>query len=882
MFAIPSKAYRLWALCLGLWLGLGYKLGSSFSATALDPHDLDPAAQLALAQALNHQGQVALQRGQPQQALALWQQATTAYEQLEDQRGAIGTRLNQARALEELGQYRRACQTIVTTLTSIEDCNFGADEAKFQSALADLISPVNPVINYPLQIISLPSFGHLLRLLGQLDRAEEVLDQALTIAPDGNDRARIFLSLGQIKQAQYQRDQDLYQRTTFQPLGITPEVIKEHREEAVAFYDQAINLSSNSSPERTIRAQILRLKLLMEVRESSPAMTTLSPLDLEHLTDKIETQVLALKETQFTDLPQNRTTVYLRLNLAETFMHPSFSQEFRPEFRHRFRAVAEHHIQTAQQEATALDDHRAQSHSRGTLGLWYQQQENWQPALDNTQLALELARQLQSPELIYKWAWQLGRIYQVQGNLERAKGAYKTALTALDQVHQDLGTLDREIQFSFQDEVEPVYREFIDVLLEQYWLQQNSPDHSPDNQNLQQVIEVLDQLQVAELENFLNCDLSQILGPEAGDPEAERILAPETAVIHAIVQNNQLVVILETPKTTPESPTPEFPTPESQELDHHIDHHRVILDRTEVEALSKTLQRELGTLYLSPTGVQASQQLYNWLIKPFKSTLETYSIKTLIFTLDSPLRGIPMAALHNGEQYLIEEGYALALVPSLDLLKPTSPSSNPLEVLAFGLSEVRPDFAPHQNFAPLQHVETELAQIPSQILAEQRLNQDFTEREFETLVGPRAAKVVHLASHGQFSSVPEETFVLAWDKRLGIDDFALVLQQRTQQRPEAIELLILSACETAAGDTRATLGLAGIAIQSGARSTLASLWTINDRSTAILMKHFYQRLATPGISKAEALRQAQVQLMQTPGYSFPRFWASYILIGHWL
>jgi CHAT domain-containing protein len=97
-----------------------------------------------------------------------------------------------------------------------------------------------------------------------------------------------------------------------------------------------------------------------------------------------------------------------------------------------------------------------------------------------------------------------------------------------------------------------------------------------------------------------------------------------------------------------------------------------------------------------------------------------------------------------------------------------------------------------------------------------------------------------------------------------------------------LELLVLSACQTAVGDRRASLGLAGIAVKSGAKSTIASLWNIQDRSASLLMRQFYQELANNNISKAEALRRAQKTLLADPQYESPLFWAPYVLLGNWL
>jgi CHAT domain-containing protein len=102
----------------------------------------------------------------------------------------------------------------------------------------------------------------------------------------------------------------------------------------------------------------------------------------------------------------------------------------------------------------------------------------------------------------------------------------------------------------------------------------------------------------------------------------------------------------------------------------------------------------------------------------------------------------------------------------------------------------------------------------------------------------------------------------------------------TKQKP--IELLVLSACQTALGDDRATLGLAGVAVRAGARSTLASLWSVDDAATALLMSRFYQYLAeNPNLTKAEALQRAQISLLEHRIFRRPSYWAAFVLVGNW-
>jgi CHAT domain-containing protein len=185
-------------------------------------------------------------------------------------------------------------------------------------------------------------------------------------------------------------------------------------------------------------------------------------------------------------------------------------------------------------------------------------------------------------------------------------------------------------------------------------------------------------------------------------------------------------------------------------------------------------------------------------------------------------------------------------------------------------------------FSQLPFVRQELEQIAQQAPGELLLNQEFTSATIQEEMNSAPFPVVHLATHGLFSSNAEDTFILTWDDRLNINQLNELLRAREVGGRGAIELLVLSACQTAAGDKRAALGLAGVAVRAGARSTLATLWFVSDAGTAELMTRFYQELRDTTITKAEALRRAQVALLKDSRYQLPIFWAPYVLVGNWL
>ncbi|MEM7770546.1 MAG: CHAT domain-containing protein, partial [Cyanobacteria bacterium P01_A01_bin.37] len=479
------------------------------------------------------------------------------------------------------------------------------------------------------------------------------------------------------------------------------------------------------------------------------------------------------------------------------------------------------------------------------------EQSAWRQAQSLTASALGLAQSRQLSDLAYQWQWQLGRLYRAQNQTERAIAHYEAAVQSLDTVRGNLLGIDAEIQFSFRDDVEPIYREWVELLLA-------TNQTSIPQGNLQQAIQAVDSLRVSELENFLQCSLANTVAINR-----ERV-DPSAAVLYPILLPNQLAVITRLPNSDT------------------LNLHAVDVPVNDVEKTVVQLRRELSKPYPSSAGRAIAQKMYDWIIRPVESLLSSSGVETLVFVLDGELRNVPMAVLNNGTRYLVEE-YAIALMPGLQLIAPQPLAEFPLNVLTFGLSDIRPDFPPHRGFAALENVELELEQIDAQLTSRQFLNQRFTEDTLKEGISSVTSPVVHLATHGQFSSEPEETFILAWDRRINVNDLSSILQLRDENN-NAIELLVLSACKTADGDSRAALGLAGVAVQSGARSTLASLWYVDDAGTATLMSQFYQELATADtpITKSEALRRAQVTLLNTPPYQAPLYWAPYVLVGNWL
>ena len=215
------------------------------------------------------------------------------------------------------------------------------------------------------------------------------------------------------------------------------------------------------------------------------------------------------------------------------------------------------------------------------------------------------------------------------------------------------------------------------------------------------------------------------------------------------------------------------------------------------------------------------------------------------------------------------------MTPSLALVDPKPLDRTKIKLLLAGISDSV------QGMPALPAVPQELAAIQKLLGGDILLNQDFTLDNFKKALGDKEVSIVHIASHGSFTGNENGNFLLAFDGKLSINQLNKSIGQ-TKFRKNPVELLVLSACETAAGDEKAALGLAGAAIQAGARSVMGSLWSVSDEGTAQLVEEFYRQLKDPSISKAAALQRAQTKLMANETFQHPYFWSPFLMINNWL
>ena len=301
--------------------------------------------------------------------------------------------------------------------------------------------------------------------------------------------------------------------------------------------------------------------------------------------------------------------------------------------------------------------------------------------------------------------------------------------------------------------------------------------------------------------------------------------------------------------------------------------------------------------------LESAQELYRVLIEPIEAELEANGIDILVFSMDSGLRLLPLAALHDGEQFLVEK-YAMGIVPSFGLTDTRYVNLNQSPILAMGASEFE-----EQEALPTVAIELEtIVKTPRQ--GEAFLNEEFTIANFIAQNSREIPfPIVHLGTHAEFKAGNlSDSYIQFYDDKLNMPQLQQLSDQlgwNTDATP--VELLVLSACETALGNEDAELGFAGLAVQAGAKSALASLWYVSDLGTLALMGEFYDRLET-SLVKAEALRQTQLAMLKGDvevdngqiklsngenlslpeefpdgnlSLSHPYFWSAFTLIGNW-
>lgn len=559
--------------------------------------------------------------------------------------------------------------------------------------------------------------------------------------------------------------------------------------------------------------------------------------------DDLNTQ--ALRETE--RLEASHAKAFLLLTSGQTDRQIKLTNA---EPANRLLLRAHQSFEQALSMADKTGDRQIETYALGYQGQLYEQDGQPGAALALTRRAAFAAQQAQMPEALYRWERQAGRLQKQGGDFDQAIAAYRRSVQTLQSIRNDvsLGYGNAATRLTFREAEGPLYFELADLLLQQA---KSATDSKREQQLLLEARDTVEQLKAVELEDYF-CD--DCVNVQRAKTRAVEAVDEHTAVVYLIPLSTRTEVLVGLTSGLK----------------------RFTLDvgaealTTEVRVFRRNLETRTTYGYLGQ-----AQQLYDWLIRPIRALLVEKGINTLVFVPDGALRTIPFSTLHDGERFLIQD-FAVAVAPGLSLVEPHPIERGKVHLLLNGLSK------PVQGFAPLNFVAGELEGIETLYPSTTLLNENFTLAEIRRRLTDEQYSIVHIASHGQFDRDVHKTFVLTFDKKLTLNDLEALIRP-SQYRGRPVELLVLSACQTAAGDDRAALGLAGVAVKAGARSALATLWFVNDQSTSALVTEVYTQLRnSPSISKARALQAAQIKLLSDRRYRHPCYWSPYLIIGNWL
>lgn len=650
-------------------------------------------------------------------------------------------------------------------------------------------------------------------------------------ASEGSDKARQALSRGNVASVQKKPDQ------------------------ARAFYADAQSLAPND-----------------------PAIQAAAGLNLARLLP-VDTKLDALKALPavINRIPDNQTRAAQQINLgqqARGLGQPG-------------QALAWQQLDAARQTLQGAGPSRLLVEALDALAQLYEDDGRVAEAGSLNAQALSVANGVPSgaaTDLLINLRWREGRLQAAQGNVPAAIASYQQAVDLIESIRMDIPIEYEDGRSSYRSLLEPVYAGLMDLMLK------NVSSVAPAEQQslLQRVSNTSELLKQTEMQDFLGdrCAVEEIKGSGGGGGGAQG-LPPQTAIFYPIVFDDRTELLV-------------MQAGGMQRMSVPVGR----------EALKKAVTAYDETLrYQDPGYLEQSQFLYNTLIRPVESVLAQAGIHNMVIVPDSSLRVVPFASLHDGKQYLIEKmavasvaGMSMTTVGDEGRIDQTTVDnalvvgmSTPgpvVEKLAAMESSGAGDTASAQSFAAVRSarlkedlalpgVDVEMQKMSGVLAGGTALkNEQFTLDNFRQQVTQGEYQILHIASHGVFGGTEDTSYIMTYDNIVRMNDLQKMLDTG-RAKQHHIRLLTLSACQTAEGSETAPIGISGAAIKARARSVLGTLWPVDDDSAQQFMTTFYQGIAQKSLTKAEAVRQAQVAMIHTQDREHPFYWAPFTLIGNW-
>ncbi|WP_320073147.1 CHAT domain-containing protein [Nostoc sp. MG11] len=806
------------------------------------------------------------QLGDTKEAIAFFNEAITYYSEAKDLRQVGRMLTDLAQTYNNQGQARKAISLLCSNKFDIKSDTKQPCESNsaLQIALTNKDSRT--------EVAALGILGEALRLVGNYDLAIQYLEDAAKVKDSGyailinNSLGNVHVNLGQLWY--------IRAKSAEQTNGNKAE---EFQQNAIVNFTQAIKYFKISLElARKQNNSLSQLQALLNTIQVSYKSHDLNIIPNAAINSKIQEAISLIDR-----VPDSSTKAYGAIDLA---MLPSDFKITSPitqcsktgELGKLSNTEAIDILNKAIIVSKKIQNSRVESYTYGALGHFWECRGDELQALKYTQQALIAADQkLAAKDGLYLWEWQAGRILKKQNQEKESLEAYQRAFKILETIRSDIVTSTRDVQFDFRDVVQPLYRELAEFQLQQ--ILQASVKSDSSKSGVSDALETIDSLKLAELQNYFGGDcIVNVLNPKRVD----EIVDNNTAVLSSIIFDDKIALLLTLPPKVNQS---------GETLIYWVQADNKILQKSELQKQIKAFQKSLILGQGRPDGYDRTLaiQLYDLIIRPFVKDLKAAKIKTLVFVQDGFLRSIPMAALYDAktQEYLIQQ-YAVGTTPSIRLTAPKSSDRHLEKALILGLTKAA--IIDKQEFGALDYADKEIEAV-KQVFPNSRffIDTKFASETLRTELGNKNIfPIVHIVSHAQFGTIPEDTFIVTGNNsKLTINELEAALSNVRGQE-NALELLVLTACQTALGDDRATLGLAGVALQVGVKSAVASLWSVQDKSTALLVEEFYRNLKKPGMTKVEALRQAQIKMIKLTGeqseFASPAFWSPFILIGNWV
>ncbi|MES2126102.1 MAG: CHAT domain-containing protein [Pseudomonadota bacterium] len=567
-------------------------------------------------------------------------------------------------------------------------------------------------------------------------------------------------------------------------------------------------------------------------------------------------------------LPPSEANAALQLNLGH-----QAAQLKPPALR-----LALHHIE----QAHRIGGPRLQLEADDAMAALYEDRGRYRESLAMTREAIARAQRMDgalAADIAISLEWRSARLHQRLGNNDAALATYERAVEQLRANRDDMPIEYDNGRSSYSETIAPLHLGYADLLLARA---------GQEPALLRRVLDAVEQVRQAELQDYLGdrCVVETIQGGKAAPPPAG------VAILYPIIFPDRIELLLETQAG--------------------IVRRTTRIDSATLAGASNKLAYALRNGmndYLVP-----AQQIYDWLLRPFDAELAQASV--LVVVPDGALRLLPFSALHDGQRYAIEH-YAVSTVTGMTMTNGALSRTRGADALVVGVANPGPvvgklsqamsnaivqpaagglaqsralralrtgatgaQLEQLRTSLQLPGVKQEVDALAAVLPGKHLLDAQFTVDRFLQETDASDYRIIHIASHGVFGGSAESSFIMAYDDLLTMNGLQRILKADKFTRAP-LELLSLSACETAEGNERAPLGISGAAIRARAKSVLGTLWPLEDNAAQGAMRVFYTGLSKGGLSKAEALRQAQLVLLRDPASAHPFFWASFLLIGNW-